>query len=243
MVKSAERVLDILEFLRQSGPSTFSQISAALDLPKSSTSMLLHSLVSKGYLALDPRAHLYRPTYRVALLGEGISSRAVLDNHALSDALNELHKNTGMTIVVGLRNGAYVQYVHVLSGSQSLLRRLPVGKQRPLSYNPLGKVLLAQCGDDEVRLVIRHNNAARNESLPIVPEAQLFQQVTAIRDRGYALDAGFSWPNAMIAALAIHPIADLPPLSVAAGGLKEDFEQRGDQIVDELVRTMAPWRK
>lgn len=243
MVKSAERVLDILEFLRQSGPSTFSQICTSLDLPKSSASMLLKSLVGKGYLVLDQRTHLFKPTFRVALLGEGISDRAVIDNRALSEALSNLHDITGMTVVVGLRNGAYVQYVHVLSHSRNLLRRLPVGKLRPLSYNPLGKVLLAECEDDQIRLVIRHNNAARHESLEMTPEAELFAQITAIRDQGYALDSGFSWPDAMIAALAIHPIADLPPLSVAVGGLQQDFERCGNDIVKQLFAAMAPWRR
>lgn len=243
MVKSAERVLEILEFLRQSGPSTFTHIAAALDLPKSSTSMLLKALVGKGYLSLDSQDHLYRPTYRVALLGEGIPSRAVLDNGSLGEALNRLHEATGMTIVVGLRNGAYIQYIHVLSRSVNLMRRLPIGKLRPLAYNPLGKVLLAEMEDEQVRLIIRHNNAARHDSLPISAETDLIGQITAIRDSGYALDQGFSWPDAMIAALAIKPLAELPMLSIAVGGLKQEFERNLEDILHHLFSIMAPWRE
>lgn len=241
MVKSAERVLDVLEFLKQSGPSSFTQITTALRLPRSSASMLLKSLVDKGYLALDPSSHLYRPTYRVALLGEGISSRAVMDNRFLNEALAKLHENTGMTVVVGMQNGAYVQYIHVMSQSASLMRRLPIGKLRPLAYNPLGKVLLAEMPDERVGLLVRHNNASRHSHLPKLSEAALLEEIAAIRAGGIALDAGFSWPDAIIAAQAIRPSAGLPILAVAVGGLKEVFEPHRDMILREFRSRMKSW--
>ena len=241
MVKSAERVLDILELLRQSGPSKFKDIVAALGLPKSSTSMLLGGLVRKGYLVLDPATHFYRPTYRVAFLGEGIERRAILGEGALLEALGRLHRDSGETLVVGLRNGAYVQYIHVLSKSSSLMRRLPVGKLRPMAYNPLGKVLLAGLAEPEMRLIVRHNNATRHESLERLSESELCEQIGAIRAAGHGVDRGFTWPNAIIIAMAIIPAPGLPPLAVALGGLQERFAPRLAEITANLARTLAPW--
>lgn len=242
MVKSAERVLDILELLRQSGPSKFKDIAEGLGLPKSSASMLLNGLVQKGYLVLDPASHLYRPTYRVALLGEGIEGQAILGEGALLEAITQLHRDTGETVVVGLRNGAYVQYIHVLSKSTNLMRRLPVGKLRPLAYNPLGKVLLARLAEPEMRLIVRHNNATRHESLPRGTEAEICAQIAAIRQAGYVIDRGFTWPNAIIAAMSITPAPGLPALSVAIGGLQENFAQNAADIAENLARALEQWR-
>ncbi|MES2493551.1 MAG: helix-turn-helix domain-containing protein [Pseudomonadota bacterium] len=242
MVKSAERVLDILELLRQSGPSKFKDISDGLGLPKSSTSMLLGALVHKGYVVLEPATHLYRPTYRVALLGEGIGESAVLGEGALLDAITQLHRESGETLVVGLRNGAYVQYIHVLSRSINLMRRLPVGKLRPLAYNPLGKVLLARLAEPEMRLIVRHNNATRHDSLARQSEAEICTQLAAIRDAGYAIDRGFTWPDAMIVATSILPAPGLPALSVAIGGLQEDFAHKANDVARNLTSALAQWR-
>jgi DNA-binding IclR family transcriptional regulator len=241
MVKSAERVLDILELLRQSGPSKFKEIADGLGLPKSSTSMLLGGLVRKGYLVLDPVTHLYRPTYRVALLGEGIERQAILGEGALLETLSRLHRECGETLVVGLRNGAYVQYIHVLSKSTSLMRRLPVGKLRPLAYNPLGKVLLARLDEAEMRLIVRHNNATRHESLDRQSEADLCAQIAAIRDSGHVVDRGFTWPSAIIVAMEIIPAPGLPPLAVALGGLNDQFAPRLSAIIANLAQALAPW--
>lgn len=243
MVKSAERVLDILELLRQSGPSKFKDITTALNLPKSSASMLLSWLVAKGYLALDPVSHLYRPTYRVALLGEGIDGRAILGEGALLDALSQIHRDSGESLAVGLRNGAYVQYIHVLSKSINLMRRLPVGKLRPLAYNPLGKVLLAQMDDHEMRLIVRHNNATRHSALPMQSENEICAQISAIRETGYVIDRGFTWPNAIIVAMSISPAAGLPALSVAIGGLQDNFASKASDIAAGLAEALAPWRR
>lgn len=243
MVKSAERVLEILEYLRQSGPSKFQDIATAMALPKSSASMLLNSLVHKGYLDRDPVSHRYRPTYRVALLGEGIEARTLLGEGALMNAIIRLHRDTGDTVAVGLRNGAYVQYVHVLSRSTNLMRRLPVGRLRPLAYNPLGKVLLARLPEAEARLIIRHNNSTRHVSLPLTPETELVDQIAEIRRDGLVIDSGFTWPNALIIATAISPAADLPALAVAIGGLHAEFAANVDARRDEMLQTMAQWRE
>ena len=242
MVKSAERVLDILELLRQSGPSKFKDITEGLGLPKSSASMLLHGLVQKGYLVLDPVTHLYRPTYRVALLGEGIERQAILGEGALLEAITQLHRDSGATLVVGLRNGAYVQYIHVLSKSTNLMRRLPVGKLRPLAYNPLGKVLLARLDEPEMRLIVRHNNATRHETLARESEAEIGAQIAAIRKAGYVIDRGFTWPNAIIVAMSITPAPGLPALSVAIGGLQDSFAQHPTDIAENLARALGQWR-
>src|SRR4051794_8560152 len=72
MVKSAARVLEILEFFdEERAPATARKVAQALGYPQSSTSALLHSLVASGHLRLDARAHTYLPSLRVAMLGSG----------------------------------------------------------------------------------------------------------------------------------------------------------------------------
>src|SRR4051812_8820285 len=64
-VKSAQRVIDILEyFVLTRAPATLSALALALEIPKSSCLALIDTLQSKGYLyEVRPRVGYY-PTRR-----------------------------------------------------------------------------------------------------------------------------------------------------------------------------------
>jgi len=59
--RSTARVLDILEYLALSkdGGSTLTELSVALDAPKSSLFPILHTLLSRKYIWLDRRTNRY----------------------------------------------------------------------------------------------------------------------------------------------------------------------------------------
>src|SRR5687768_9688807 len=59
-VKSAVRVLDLLELLDRVGQLSHADIAEALEIPKSSLTQLLRTLVARGYIAFDPAAKAYR---------------------------------------------------------------------------------------------------------------------------------------------------------------------------------------
>jgi len=73
MVKSAQRVMELLEFFTAERPeATVMDIVRVLDYPQSSASELLRCLVSLGYLSYDRYRRTYRPTTRVPLLGSWV---------------------------------------------------------------------------------------------------------------------------------------------------------------------------
>ena len=70
VVKSAARVLEVCEFFASRRmPATVRDICHGLGYPQSSTSVLLKSLHTLGYLAYDAAARCYIPASRVTLLG------------------------------------------------------------------------------------------------------------------------------------------------------------------------------
>ena len=72
-VKSAQRVLEVLEYFAATrDPATVAEVSRQLAFPQSSTSMLLSSLETLGYLTYDADDRTFRPTVRVMLLGSWI---------------------------------------------------------------------------------------------------------------------------------------------------------------------------
>ncbi len=82
VVKSAARVLEVFEFFAgRKAPATVGEVCASLGYPQSSTSVLLKSLLTLGYLSYDGTTRRYAPSVKVARLGSWITSSA--------DGLNE----------------------------------------------------------------------------------------------------------------------------------------------------------
>src|SRR6185369_3903005 len=78
VVKSCDRALKILELfdvLRRE--ALVSEVSDLLNLPQSSASALLRSMVVMGYLHFNPDTRAYCPTTRVALLGNWINGSII----------------------------------------------------------------------------------------------------------------------------------------------------------------------
>src|SRR4051812_48214643 len=113
IVKSADRTLRLLEFFAGvKRAATASEIQAALEIPQSSTSLLLHSLVNLGYLEFLRRGRMYRPTQRVRALGVWLAPDSSLNQ--ILEKLEELRKRTRETVLVARRDGPQAHYIRIL---------------------------------------------------------------------------------------------------------------------------------
>src|ERR1700712_485157 len=84
IVKSAQRVIELLELFSDLRMGiTVADVASTLKMPQSSTSALLHSLHTLGYLTLDREGRTYLPTSRVALLGAWIEPALVREGPVL----------------------------------------------------------------------------------------------------------------------------------------------------------------
>ena len=64
-VKSADRVLAILEYLAKEGQASFGAIVRDLGLPLSSAHQLLQTILSRGFIELDPSTRMFRLGFRL----------------------------------------------------------------------------------------------------------------------------------------------------------------------------------
>jgi len=240
-VKSAARTLALLEYLRQCRPSTLVEIAEGLEMPVSSTAALLKTLTAAGYLTYTAADRRYRASYRVALLGESVEEAPALGDGILLERLQDLRQRTGETVIAGLQNGAYVQYVHVIAARRSLLQRLPIGKLRLMGYNPMGRILLAHLDNRRAVSILRHNNANWHESDTRETEGALMAGVEEARASGYSMGRGLTWPNASIVAVAIRHHAEAPLMAVAVGGLNATMLPKFDETLGTMRDLLAPW--
>lgn len=142
-VKSAARVLDIFELLRDAGrPLTLTTISQELDIPKSSLHALMLTLTDRRYLEKDKVSQRYRLGPALITLAGHTQEVADLIDVAETD-LDDLSQESGESISLAVLEGQEVVFVHKKASSHVVRVVHPVGTRLPAHATALGKCLLA----------------------------------------------------------------------------------------------------
>jgi IclR family acetate operon transcriptional repressor len=204
-VKSATRALEIIELVaihRQ--PLTVTEISNALSIPQSSSSVLLHSLSSAGFITRDRKTRRYVPSIRSVFLGNWIHDSLFFDGSLLAE-LDALSRAAQATVRLGVRNSVYVRYVHV-SWPKTAAERggLGPGLAMPICEDALGRALLMGESDRDVCGIVRRANAEANGATVVKVET-FMEELRAHRGAGFVECADFQSECERVLAVQLHP--------------------------------------
>ena len=187
-VKSAARVLEILEYLAGSDRDlTLTEIATALRLPKSSTWLLLQTLIGSGYLESASPSGPFSLGPKVMELAGAYSRKVSLLQcfptvaRAVVDACQE-------TVQLAVLSGTEVLYLAKEDGTRPVRLVSETGRRLPAHATALGKVLLAYLSDEEVdrRFVGRSLPRLTAHTITSIPD--LKRELAVVRARGYAVD-------------------------------------------------------
>ncbi|WP_428481687.1 IclR family transcriptional regulator [Pyruvatibacter mobilis] len=233
-VKSAERTLALFEFFAaQQRALTIGDIASGMGMPQSSTSALVRSLVTMGYLEHNKADRTYFPTMRITLLGAWMQRRSA-QTGLIPSLLTLLADKTGETAVLAIRNGIYAQYVFVQQGADPLRLHVESGMLRPLTCCAAGWVLMAHESREEIGRIIRRTQAEAPREHWRSTASCAVEEVQNYRKRGYAESHGQTTPGAGSIAIAIPSKLGSQHVSVSVGGPLERVERNHAQLLDAL---------
>lgn len=231
VVKSAGRALQILEFFDDAQrPAGMTEISRALGYPESSTSILLRSLMTLGYLDYDRYGRTYCPTGRVRLLGNWIAG-PLFKNNRISELMNRLNAEIEDTIILAKRNGLFAQYIHVVQARTTLRIHLTPGTMRPITRSMSGLVMLSHLSDGEVARIVRRANAEAESPEDIVSPSHVLQQVATIRRDGFVFGESQVTAGCSMASFVLPTKLSESPLALGVGAPSVRFGGRYDRVV------------
>jgi IclR family transcriptional regulator, KDG regulon repressor len=239
-IKSAMRTLALLEhFRRTKAPASVTEITAALGIPQSSTSVLLKSLVALNYLEYDSETRRFLPSYRVALLGDWIQ-RARFGDQRVTDVMDLLHRDTGETVMLGQQIGVGLQYLHVLLPVTYRIQfTVHTGQIRPISRTGLGQMLLSRKTNSQIRAIVRRNNADEQQVPSHFRETALIQEIEAIRQRGYSETRGHTTPGANTIGMLVQSSGKQSVLAIGIGGPIDRVDPKRQFIIDTMRRRLG----
>lgn len=223
------RVLEAL--VLADGPSRISHLAAKLDMQKSSLHRVLQTLIEFGFVAQDADTSLYAPTLKVWELGSAVVSRLPV-KQAAAPILQELHKITGETVSLSVRDGDDVLYLDKIMSPRPIGFTTRVGSRVPAPMTAAGRAMLAY--ETEGKSVVERV-AARVDAGTIDVEKVLAGLEKARRD-GYVIGRGRVDRGIVGIATAVlgHRGSPLAGLTVSTPSQRLD-KSRQREIVEALL--------
>jgi len=187
--RSLMRVLRTFSLLSNAPQGvSLSELTAALDTPKSSMLNLVRPLVADGYLVNEAGSYRLGPAvFRM--------SAAVVSSWNFSKTIRpfmeELSQRTEETVLLGVANqeAGVLTYLEIIDSPHPVRYHLPAGTTRPLYASSAGRILLAYAEpawlDDYLGSLVIKSKTAR----PIT-KTWLRKQLATIREEGieWAID-------------------------------------------------------
>ena len=172
---------------RQDTGSTYSEIVAALNLPKSSVHRTLKELIDLGYLIINPETKRYFGSLRLAALGAEVMANFHLRDQVRPHLL-DLHRETDHTTNLGVLSGMVGVFVDkIVSKDFGIKLFSEIGKTFPLHCTALGKAMLAFSPQRKIDALLENPLEAATEKT--ITDPDLFRrEMERIKNRGFSLD-------------------------------------------------------
>jgi DNA-binding IclR family transcriptional regulator len=230
-IKSARRVLEILEYFDRNHPSaTVMDMSRALSYPQSSTSELLRSLTRLGYLHYNRYRRTYTPTARVALLGAWVDP-TLFRGGAVLEALDHVSALVGETVLLSTAANYVVQHLHVVQGASEHAVSDHGGREDSLLHSPQGRMILSSYRDMHIRSALHRLNAEEPDPERRVRLNETFQELIELRKQGFVVQPQAHEDGTGVVAILLPPRRGVERLALSVIAPREVIEARSDEIL------------
>jgi DNA-binding IclR family transcriptional regulator len=184
-VKSADRVLDILETVAASGGrASFSSLMSGLAIPRSSLFQLLGNLAARGYLEQDEATSRYRLGEKIADLARSRPAPSL--EQVVQPFLERLSSEARETAGFYVREGDYVTAIATQTGGQALTYTMLVSEKAPLYAISSGKIALSHMSNAEVKAYLARTEFEKFTPHTLSSSKHVLDQLPSIRKDGFA---------------------------------------------------------
>jgi IclR family KDG regulon transcriptional repressor len=239
-VRVLDRAIDILDsFTRRQRELGIRDIVEATGLNRSTAIRLVANLERRGLLQRATTPGRYRLGQRLFEMGSIVYSSFSL-RAAAAEPLQGLEQRCGATILLAAPNGEYTVIVEKRQGVGDGFAMVPmpgdVGQVRPLTYGPIGHVLMATLAPEVVDDLLEKYPLEQCTPYSVTDRDRFLGRLPTIRSEGYALDVNEVVEGLMGVAAPIFDFA-----GNTAGVLALGFpttRENNKPFVEETIRNL-----
>lgn len=231
-VASVSKALELLScFSLGASVWSLSELARRLDVPKSTAHNLLRTLKQFDLVRQNSETKQYEVGPRALELGLAFVKNSGMVAQ-VRPALRRLMEATGETCKFGLLSNDQVVIVAAAESTFQLHTRGDVGTRWDLHSTSLGKSILAVLSDDEALDILSRRGMSAHTRNTISAWKPMQAELTAVRERGYALDLEENEPGVRCVAAAVaDPLRD-SVVSLSVSGPR-------DRMPDEKLPEIA----
>jgi len=244
-VKSAERLLDVLELLaRHTRPVPTMSIARECSIPKSSTHHLLNVMRARNFVTYYEEERAW---------GLGVSAFEIGSAYLRTEPLRrlghhcliELAQRTGETSHLAILHGTEVLYVDKEQPPGPAPKLVTeVGVRLPAHLTAVGRAIMAEQSEAQVRALYAHRPLVNRTGKGPMSLRALLRDLEAVHRRGFAFDDQMVTPGIACVAAAVFShdgltVAALGVTYVAAQRTTEDVEVIAGLVQEISARLSA----
>ncbi|MFD6136613.1 IclR family transcriptional regulator [Isoptericola sp. NPDC056618] len=233
---ASEKTLLVLEAAMTHG--RFSEIVAAVDLPKATVHRILATLVDRDFIRVaDGGTHVPGP--KILSLAGAAYDRVDVST-IVQPYVDELVRRVQCTVHVGVRSGDEIIYLVRTDSDKPYRMPSRVGASIPLHTSAIGKSILARLDDDAVERFVNRAGLPRRTARSLATLEDLRAELADIRRDGYAFDREENVPGVVCIGTAVrdHSGHSNYGLSISSLAL-EHTESQLAAMADDLHKTAA----
>ncbi|HEU0230001.1 MAG TPA: IclR family transcriptional regulator [Burkholderiaceae bacterium] len=235
-VQVLERAMLLLDVLADHvEPVTLKDLAAATHLHTSTTHRILNDLVVGRYVERVDSG-LYRLGMRLLELGSLVKGRLDVREVAM-EPMRELHRLTGQTVNLSLRQGDEIVYIERAWSERSGMQVVrAIGGRAPLHLTSTGKLFLSISDPRQVRAYAMRTGLAGTTRNSITKLDDLERDLALVRRHGYSRDNEELELGVRCIAAGVY---DDTGKLLAGLSLSAPAERMRDEWIQALVKTAS----
>lgn len=232
-VKSAERVLDIIDYLTSvEDGGTLMELSKQLEIPKSSMSQLLGTMVRKDYL-IKTEANIYKLGSK--LIVSGNKARTTNDIYSTSATiLKDTVSKTGETVFLAIRSSDEIIYLAKFDSDESIRTTAQPGMRKPLHCTGLGKTFLSFEKEEIRQELLDIISLDYYTEHTITNRDILKDEILKFREQGFTIDDEENDIGVYCVAAPIYGEDGDMVVAISCAGSKARMLDRKQSIIEEI---------
>lgn len=177
----------IIDFIQNNDGARTSEISDALDMPKSTVHRHVTTLVHHGYLCTE--GDMFYPGLR--FLDHGVYAR---NRHraysVVKTVVDQLAKETGERVQYIVEENSRGIHLYNKVGPRSIQTETRTGKRIYLHSAAAGKAILSELPEERVKEIVDECGLPPVSDSTITTEEEIYNELGIIRERGFAFSDG-----------------------------------------------------
>lgn len=239
-IQVAEKLFLVIETLAENGAMGIMELSRSLGYHKSTTHRLVNSLVCLGYIRQDEESLKYSLSLKFLDIGSKILEQTNMAS-LIHPSLKKLSEQTGETVHLVRREGTEAVYIDKVESNVSSIRMVSrVGSRVPLYCSGVGKALLAELTDEEIREVWEASDVRRLTPYTITSLDELMERMKTVRAAGYAIDDEENEEGVRCVAVSLPDYHKEP---VYALSISAPVGRMGQERMEELERDVLAFKQ